>query len=137
MARISWVFIDPETYEEYNLPVNPNTDSGSHAITKQVDYSVKAGSFQDGLGQDHIATVIYSKGADLQSMAYEGFAYNETELSNLELWFTKKYPIEIQDDLGRRWLIMVENFTKSRVRSNQNRFKHAWTMSAIVLERIS
>lgn len=135
-ARIGWRLEDPQTSDIYLFPVNPHTDSGSHTIAKSVRYAVQAGIHQTGSGFDEISTIVSPGGVDMERISYDGKVYTQDQLNTLEVWCNKDYPIEIEDDLLRRYLILVDNFTPTRIRSNQSRWKHGYQFTAIVLEKL-
>ena len=136
MSRIGWVLYDPHTDETYTLPVNPYEDSGSFTITKTVGYQSAAATYQTPSGYDDVGTVVFATGTDLMPFSFKGRVYNQTDKATLESWVSKDYPIEMRDDLLRNYLIIVEEFSLSRVRSKQNPFKHEYNFSGFVLEEL-
>lgn len=136
MSRRGWQFIDPLTDEVYVWPVNPHTDSGSHAIEKNVEWDVRAGSHRTAAGAHQISTIVFSKGRNLERFSYSGFVYDQDQLEAMNEWISKDYAIEMVDDLGRVFVILVEEFSTSRVRSRQSPWKHEYNFSGIVLDRI-
>lgn len=136
MARRGWSFYDPLTDDLYVWPVNPHTDSGSHAISKNPGYSVKAGSHRNASGFDEISTIVYSTGPDIERFSYSGFVYTEDHLEKMIEWCSKDYAVELTEDLGRTFLIIIENFNLKRVRSRQTPWKHSYDFSGYVLDRL-
>lgn len=137
MARVGWNFYDPDTDETFVFPVNPYQDSGSHAITKAVDWEVSSGDHYDPVAGEHrVSTLISSKGAEPERFAYVGRVYTQQELEDLQFWCAKDYPIELTDDLLRSWLVMVESLDLTRVKSRQYYYKHEYKFTGIVLEEL-
>lgn len=136
MARSAWRFIDPITTEEYAWPVNPREDSGSHTITRSTNYVSAAAQRRTSANVDTIDTVIHQKNMEQQTFSYTGYVYNQQQYDALESWASKDYAVELYDDLGRGFLIYTTDISFSRVRSNQNPYKHDYTFTGIILERI-
>lgn len=134
--RIPWVFTDPITSDVYELPVNPNSDSGSNAMAKAINYSTMSGLAQPEPDTYVPAAVINSKGMELEPFKYSGNIYTDTQLLAFEAWMNKDYPIQIEDDLGRVLLVILESFEISRVRSRQHRWKHTYTLTGTILEEL-
>jgi len=136
MARTPWRFIDPVTDDEYAWPVNPREDSGSHTITRSVNYAATAAGRRTSANVDTIDNVIFQKNMEQQTFSYTGYVYNEQQYNALELWAGKNYAVELYDDLGRGNLIYITELSFSRVRSNMNPYKHNYSFNGIILERI-
>lgn len=136
MARIPWRFEDPITLDVYALPVNPNSDNGSHSFTRNVNYEVVAGMYQTAAGDDTIDTMVFESGVEQKTFSYKGFVYNQEQYDNFNEWTSKGYPFEIYDDLGRGFLVYISRFVYSRVRSNQFPYKHSYEMQGIILEEL-
>ena len=134
--RVAWEFYDPNLDTTYILPVNPNADNGSNTISKNVKYAVAAGMHQNSAGDDVISSIVNSTGSNLRPFSYTGNLYTLEQLTAFKLWFAKRYPIEIQDDLGRRFLVLIETFEINRVKSNAHRLKHSYSFAGTILERI-
>lgn len=132
--RIPWKFTDPDTLDELYLSINPKEDQGSFGVQKSVGYSNMSGTKSLGPGMMDSAALVYALGAELEVVSYGGNLYQESQLGDLLTWFSKDYPIEVEDDLGRRNLIMIETFEVFRARSAKYKWKHSYTFTGIVLE---
>ena len=132
MSRIPWVFTDPVTSDVYVLPVNPNSDGGSFGVEKTIAYSAVAGCSQ--FSNRNI--LIYTTGIGMGSFSYSGNLYTAEHLLAFEDWFSRDYPFEIEDDLGRRILAVVESFDLKRARTRHHLWKHSYTFSGSVLEEL-
>lgn len=135
-SRTAWQFIDPVTSDTYSLPVNPHTDSGSHAYTRSVGWQVQAGMRQTSFGEDVIDNIIFETNVDQGTFNYQGNVYNLEQYDEMILWMEKGYPFELHDDLGRGFLIYPQTYSLDRVRSRQNPYKHSYTFSGIILEEL-
>lgn len=136
MARIPWYFHDPVLDETYAWPVNPSEDNGSNTISKASKFQVQAGMHRNSAGIDDISTIMMQGGKDLESFSYSGNIYNQQQLEAFEYWCEKDYAVELTDDLGRTWSVLIESFSTQRVRSNQNPYKHSYQMTGIILEEL-
>lgn len=136
MSRTAWHFYDPHTTEEYFWPVNPNTDSGSHAQNKSTNYIVSAGFYENSSNEHNIAELINVQSVDQSVFSYDGNVYTLDQLNALDYWSSKDHELELTDDLGRTFLIYVTKFSYSRVRSRQFPYKHSYNISGIILEEI-
>ena len=134
--RVPWVFTDPVTSDVLHLSINPKEDQGSFAIQKQVSYSNTSGVKRPTPSTPESATVIYAMGAEPSIVSYAGNLYTQQQLTDLQTWFTKEYPIQIEDDLGRKNLVMIETFEVTRVRSGNHPWKHSYTFTGVILETL-
>lgn len=134
MSRTAWSFVDPVTSDTYSLPVNPNADNGSNSYTRNVNYEVVAGAYQTAAGDDTIDTMVFESNVEQKTFSYQGFVYNQEEYNAFNEWVAKAYPFEMYDDLGRGWLVYINSFQYTRVRSRQFPFKHSYEMQGIILQ---
>lgn len=136
-TRIAWKFTDDVLATEWFLPVNPNADAGSHGITKSNSYSGSVSNYVDNSNTLRVGdTVAHDAPNDIERFSYKGTVYKKDQLDNFRLWCRKDYPWKLRDDLGRVFLIYVEDFSTDRVRSVKFPWKHNYSFSGIVLEEI-
>ena len=134
--RIAWTFTDPVTSEIYRWEVNPREDAGSNAINRTVGYSSMAGMHRGANGEDRMDTILFESNVQQQTFSYTGAVYTSQQYAIMEDWCSRDYPLQLTDDLGRSWLVMVTQFTPARLRSRQSPYKHSYTFSGIVLEEL-
>lgn len=134
--RVAWTFTDPVTTEVYRWEVNPREDAGSHSINRTVGYATQAGMRRGTGGDDRMDTILFESNVQQETFSYTGYVYTAQHYAIMVDWCSRDYPLQLTDDLGRSWLVMVTQFTPSRVRSRQSRYKHAYTFSGIVLEEL-
>lgn len=135
--RIPWRFRDLETSETYFLPVNPLTDSGSFGVQKQTKYEAAVATYRtpgNDLRVDNI--VIQDSPDDIKKFSFEGTLYSKEEYEAFVTWARKSYPWELRDDLGREFLVMVEEFAPVRSRSAKFRWKHTYSLSGVVFREL-
>lgn len=124
MARIPWVLTDPVTMDSYDLPVNPK-ESDSPGIKKSLtthNTTAPGGAVLIFEGEDSPQSIT-SSGTLLTQGEYEAF---------LE-WADKRYPVELEDDLGRTYLIYIESYEAKRVRSRMYPWRHEFTLHYTIL----
>lgn len=131
--RTAWTLYDPIEDVTYAFPVNPYQDNGSNAVADRTSFQVKAGAYQDGLGGDHISNIVMDAGTEMERFDYTGRTYTQQELDALEVWARKNYPVELTDDLGRHWMVMIEAVQPQRVRNGKNQWKHEYTFRGFIL----
>lgn len=136
MSRTPWQLYDPVTTEEYSWPVNPNTDNGSHNVTRQTGYEVYVGMRQTASGDDRIDSIVFVTGDGPSRFSYSGFVYDQSQLESLEGWANKDYDVILTDDLGRQFSVIIDKFELERVRSNKKPYKHSYTFSGFILSEI-
>lgn len=135
MARTPFQFYDSIEDETYVWPVNPYQDNGSHNIEREVKYEVNAGMYQDNSGNDRISTIIGFQADSVPRFSYAGRVYDQAQLEAMEEWAAKDYPINMSDDLGRTYSVLIDKFTlDARARVRHRPFKHEYTLTGIILE---
>lgn len=135
--RKAWRFRDLENVETYYLPVNPLEDGGSHGITKNVKYEAAVSTYMSPYGDSMVdAVVIQDAPSEQGSFSYSGTLYTKEEYDAFMHWASKPYPWELRDDLGREFLIFVQEFNVQRMRSAKYVWKHSYTFAGFILEEL-
>lgn len=125
MAVTRWVFEDPVTLATYNFEVNPS-DGGSPQYSKNISYSstsAPGGKVIVFEGRDKPLTLEFS-GVILTQAHYDAFV----------TWFQKRYQVNVTDDLGRQFSIIIESFSPKRERAVHSPWKHSYSVSATVVD---
>ena len=137
-ARIPWTLTDTQTLDVYALPVNPSEEQNSpDTISKNVKYSTNSAVRRGGDSYAKVDNIIFSSGGALVTAQYSGNVYNSTDIVALKLWAAKNHPLELQDDLGRKYDILMQGLQLERVRSQKSPLKHRYTLKFIVLDRLN
>lgn len=127
MARIAWVLTDPETSDTYSFSINPK-EGGSPARAKTTNTHVPIASDGDPLPYE---------GADEPLTAdVSGTILYEEQYHAMVEWFSKRYPLLLEDDLGREYRIYITGFQPDRVWSWQYPWRHNYSMRYLVLEEL-
>jgi hypothetical protein len=133
--RTAWRFEDPVTSVIYYLPVNPNQDNGL-TYSRNLSYNVLAGVRKNSANQDTVDAIAFEANEEQQTFSYNGIVYTEDQYDAFQTWLSKSYPFEIYDDLNRGWLVYLQSFVFTRVRSRKHPFKHSYQMQGIILEKL-
>jgi hypothetical protein len=129
-ARVAWVFRDLHnltTPEEYAWEVNPREfDIG---YRKSVQYETTTAP--DG------RALIYEGQDEVKKINFSGTILVEDQYDAMIYWFSKRYQLQLEDDLGRLFSIYITSFQPKRERSSQYPWKHSYTCEALVLDWVS
>ena len=122
MARLGWVFVDSP---DVTLQVNPNADSGSLAVLKEISYSNTAGP--DG------KTLIYETGTEMPTVSFDGFIYTEAQYDVLAAEVEKDLS-QMTDDRGVQYDIIWDSFTMQRADNVKYPWRHSYSITGKVLD---
>lgn len=124
MAVVRWIFADPVDSSSYTFAINPN-DGGSPTYRKNVQTlrtTAPGGS-----------TILFEGQEEPKSGSFSGTILELAQYQAMVTWFTKRYPINMTDDLGRVQSIYITGFEPKRVRSALYPYKHTYNVSYTVL----
>lgn len=121
MARVGWVFADTP---DITLQVNPNADTGSLAVVKEIGYSNTAGP--------NGKTLIFESGTQIPMVSFEGFIYTEAQYNVFAAEIEKDLS-QMTDDRGVQYDIIWEQFTLERADTPTYPWKHRYQLSGKVL----
>lgn len=125
MARIAWVFTDLATADSYVWPINPN-DGGSPQYLKTINYQNTAAP--DG------KTLIFEGRDEPATASFSGVLLTEEQYNALYDWWKKRHQVQIEDDLGRKFVIYITKFQPKRERSRTHPWKHTYTCEYVILD---
>jgi len=125
MALVRWKFTDPVNLDEYEFEINPSA-GGSPAIQKTFQYQNT--SAPDG------KTIIFEGRDQVQKIEFSGRLLSEAQYTAFETWANKRYQVQIEDDLGRSFYIIIESFTPTRVRRRSHPWTHDYSISATIVD---
>ena len=118
---VRWTFTDTATSDTYTFEVNPNT-GGSPTYPKQFNYQATAAP--DG------KTLIFEGRDQPQKIEFSGTLTEQSQYDAFATWWKKRSQIELVDDLGRTFTIIIENFTPTRKRNAIKPWMHDYKVSA-------
>jgi len=125
VARVPWIFTDNVLVESYAFEINPN-DDGSLQYEKAVSYKNTSG----GSGQ----TVAFEGRDAPYATTFSGSILTEAQYNAMVTWFSKRYPIDIEDDLGRQFTIYITKFSPKRKRSREYPWRHEYSVDYFIIE---
>lgn len=121
---VKWTFTDPTDSSVYTFAINPN-DGGSPQYKKRV--------VQVNTTAPNGNVVVYEGADEPLSGSFSGVILDLTQYQAMVTWFSKRYPIMVEDDLGREQTIYITEFTPKRERARSHPYKHSYTVSYVVL----
>lgn len=125
MARIAWVLSDPTTLASYSFEVNPNSQQGP-SYHKNFSYTSTAAP--DG------KTLVFEGMDQPLKIDVSGVLLTENQYTTLITWWNKRNQIQLTDDLGRSWFVIIESFEPKREKTSRNYpWRMTWSMSLTVV----
>jgi hypothetical protein len=124
MPVIRWTFHDTVTDETYTLAANPK-EGGAPSIEKNFQYQPPAAP--DG------STLVFEGRDKPQSIEFQGFILKEEHDTAFRTWAKKRNPIEITDDLGRVFTVVIEEYVPTRKHSVSHKWRHDYRIKATLL----
>lgn len=122
--RIGWQIYDPVTAETITLEINPN-DDGSLQYEKQMTY--KNTSAPGG-------NVVAFEGRDAPyTSSFSGVLLTENQYNTYVDIFSKRYPLQLTDDLGRSFLVYFTSFKPKRKISRTYPWRHEYTCDYYIM----
>lgn len=120
-AVVRWKFTDvwssgPQPYT-YTWEINPN-DGGALSIDKQLLLSQSTGPNR--------VNIIQEGRSSAPVLDFSGQILTQTHLEAMEIWFSKRILLRIDDDLGRQYFGVFNKFTPKRVRRASNFWYHTY-----------
>lgn len=120
-----WIFTDPTLATSYSFDVNPK-EGGSPQYKKNI-------AIQNTLAPGG-KTLLYEGADEVQNLEFSGIIREQSQYDAMVLWFNKRHQIQVQDDLGRTYMVYITEFSPKRERSIQRHWKHSYTVRAIILD---
>lgn len=127
MAVTRWVFTDSTVPESWTFTYNP-ISGGSLERRKNISTSSTTGPSG--------STIIFEGASNPLESEIQGFCLTQAHFEELERWYNKSVPIQLDDDLGRSYSIYITEFSPSRERAVHSPWKHSFRMKWIVLEEL-
>lgn len=122
---VRWEFQDQSTLETWSFEVNPSED-GTPGYEKTFQYTNT--SAPDG-------KVIVFEGRDaVRRGSFKGTILTQAQYNTLLSWWQKRNQIQVTDDLGRSYSIIVETFMPTRRRSMHYPWRHDYEMAYVVVD---
>ena len=110
---------------EFTFPINPNefNHPDKQATVKNEQTVASSGSVVMFMGRKKVPTIQFS-----------GVIRSEQFYNDMRTWMGKWNVLELTDDEGNSWSILVTKFTAKRLRSANNQWRFNYTVDANVVE---
>lgn len=123
-AVVRWTFYDPLVPETYTFEINPK-EGGTPVYKRNFAYRTTAA--QDG------RTIVFEGRDQPQQITWSGIILTEAHLNAYITWYGKKNQIQLTDDLGRTFWIVIESFEPKRTYS-RNFWRHEYSVTATIID---
>lgn len=122
---VKWQFHDPSLPETYVFEINPNED-GLPGYRK--NYSYQGTSAPNG------KVLLFEGREDPRRGQFSGVTLSQAQHEAFIYWYEKSNQIQVTDDLGRTFTIVIESYEPTRRWTKSHNWKHDYTMSYIVVD---
>lgn len=124
MPVVKWRFDDLVTSESYVFDVNPNAGGDPQYKKTIVQQNTVAPN----------GKTILSEGADAPlTLSWNGTIVDIAQHQVFITWWTKRYQVQLTDDLGRVFMIYIQNYAPTRARSATRAYKNTYQIDAVVV----
>lgn len=125
MPLVRWRFDDPVALSGYEFEINPSA-GGSPSYQRNFTYAET--SAPDG------KSLVFEGRQPAQHIEFSGRLLSESQFNAFVTWWEKQYQIEITDDLGRTFSVIIESFNPTRVRRRSNQWVHDYQVRAVIID---
>jgi hypothetical protein len=123
MPVVKWRLVDTVTGDEMTFEFNP---AGGGTPSQERNYSVQ---------RTTTGSMLIYEGADnAQTLQFSGTIISRDHLETFQSWMHNRHVLELIDDLGRHFYVLLQSFQPERVRSALYPWKHTYSMTAQVVE---
>lgn len=125
MAVVRWTFHDPVTDEDYEFEVNPRE-------TTEPQYE-KSLTYENTAGNVGGRTLIYEGRDEPQRLTWKGAILTEAQHLAFIEWWSKRYQIDITDDLGEEYKAYIVKYQPERKRAVHYPHKREYSAEAVII----
>lgn len=125
MAVVRWLFEDPVTLDSWQFEINPN-EGGSPAYSKNIVYSATCAP--DG------KVVVFEGRDEPKKLEFSGVLLTQEHFEAFAEWYEKRYQVNVTDDLGRTFSVIIDRFDPTRQRALHYPWKHTYRVSATIVD---
>ena len=123
---VKWKLVDPtNAAATYTFEINPNEFEGPPR-KKRISYA-----FPTAPGSQ---LVVFEGRDEPQTIRFSGAIISSAQYDAMKLWFSKRYPVYLDDDRGIRYIIYITSFDPRRQRSRLYPFRYTYTVEAVIYE---
>jgi hypothetical protein len=112
---------------EYTFPVNPRefTHPDISATVKNDQTVATSGSVIMFMGRRPVPTIQFG-----------GSIRTEQQYDDLNTWMSKWNALELTDDQGSTWTIIITKYQPKRVKTANNQWRYNYTVDASVMDEV-
>lgn len=121
-GRVGWWFRELNSDDEYEMPINP--------------LDVQMGGVKKRFTTEYTASgrpLTYEGRPEVGTVSLSGTVLTELHFRTLQSWAAKKKQIQVTDDLGRRFMFLIERFEPKRRYHSHFPWRHEYSLSGIIL----
>lgn len=79
--------------------------------------------------------VILFEGANKPTVIdFSGFLDDQSQLSMFETWANKLHQVQLTDDLGRNYMVVITSFTPQRIWRGRRFWRHTYSVKATIID---
>lgn len=122
---VGWSFIDPVDSSVVQFSINPNsggTPTKARTITTRTTL-VPGGK-----------SIKYEGKVSPDVITFSGVLNTQAQLNMYTAWFDKLHQVQLIDDLGRSFYVMMTSFIPKRVRKARNPWRHTFDATLTVVD---
>lgn len=122
-----WQFVDPSTAQSYQFEINPNED-GLPGYQKTISTQTSTAPGTEG-------NVIVFEGRDEPRQgSFSGVTLSQSQHEAFITWFNKRNQIQVVDDLGRTFSIIITAYKPTRRWARSHNWRHDYTIDYLVVD---
>lgn len=123
---VKWRFDDPSSSSDsYVFEINPN-DDGLPGYRK--NFQISSTSAPEG------KTLVMEGRDEPRRGSFSGVSLTDTQHNAFITWFNKRNQIQVTDDLGREFMIIIESYQPTRRWTRTYNYRHDYTIDYIVVD---
>lgn len=123
MAVVRWQFTDTVTSDSYTFEINPK-EGGSPAYQRNLQSQRTTSG----------ALLIMEGTQQPQTLQFNGTILTQSHYEAFDSWSRNRHILQLTDDLGRSFNVLITDWSPSRVYSAHFPWKHTYTMTAQVVD---
>lgn len=120
-----WIFEDPVDSTTAIFNLNPLSGGTPKEERKLVSHNTVAAGGR---------TVLMEGSKAPRTITFSGNISDEEQYNIYVTWFNKRHQIQLTDDLGREYMIMITRFSPRRVRRGNRFWRHSFDVEATVVD---
>lgn len=133
---VRWTFYDPETFETWTVPINPDGMTSMDPPQKNVLYG--PGRALDTAGGAKPRNVSFLAKPPSWDWEFSGVMRTKAHYDNFVTWVSKPYPVHLTDHVGRELRIYLTDFVPQEFpKPSRIQWRLRYTVKAKILERVT